>query len=228
MTLATSFDQRSPHRLSGHLGAVGVADQAADLLRPWRDAAVHFAGAKYGVRRPALAGAAVDVAGLRQVDRDAAGNAAQRLAPADDAGDRLLVHAVLQRHDIAVRRQILPDQHGGPGRVVGLHADEGDVDRLLLGELLRVRDVQRAHGHREFRDVHGVGDAQPVLPHVLDMLGPGIDERHVLARLHHMSTGIAADGASSDDRDLPAHGSPLYFSCGGEYKRVRSFVERLL
>src|SRR5713101_5125941 len=62
-------------QIGGHLGAVGVADQAADLLRPWRDAAVHLAGAKYGVRRPALAGAAMDMARLRQVDRDAAGNA---------------------------------------------------------------------------------------------------------------------------------------------------------
>ena len=111
------------------------------------------------MRRPALAGAAVDVAGLRQVHRDAAGDAAQRLAPSDNTGDRLLVHAVLQRHDIAVRRQILPDQHGGPRRVVGLHADKGDVDRLLLGELLRIRDVQRAHRDREFRNIHRVGDA---------------------------------------------------------------------
>ena len=129
----------------------------------------------------------------------------ERLAPADDAGDRLFVHAVLQRHDVAVRRQILPDQHGRPGRVVGLHADEGDVDRLLLGELLRVRDMQRAHRNREFRDVLGVGDAQAVLAHVLDMLGPGIDEGDVLARLHHMGTGIPADGPRSDDRYLPTH-----------------------
>jgi len=48
---------------------------------------VHFAGAKYRVRRAVLAGAAVDVAGLGQVDGDARGNAAERLAPADDAGD---------------------------------------------------------------------------------------------------------------------------------------------
>ena len=49
--------------------------------------------------------------------------------------------------------------------------------------------------------VHGVGDAQAVLSHVLDMLGPGIDEGHVLAGLHHMGAGIAADRARSDDRE---------------------------
>src|SRR6266478_9266925 len=137
-------------QIAGYLGAVGVADQAADFLGPLRDTAVHFAGAKYGVRRPTLAGAAMDVTGLRQVDRDAARNASERLAPADDAGDRLFIHAVLQRHDIAVRRQILLDQRGRPGRVVGLHADEGDVNRRLLGQLLCVRDVKRAHGNRKF------------------------------------------------------------------------------
>src|ERR1700754_1364361 len=192
-------------QIGGRLGAVGVADQAADLFRPLRDAAVHLAGAKYGVRRAMLAGAAVDVAGHRQVDRNAAGNAAERLAPADDAGDGLFIHAVLQRHHKTVRRQILPDQHGGPGGVVGLHADEGDVDRRLLRQLLRIREVQRAHRDRKFLDVHGVGDAQAVAPHVLDMLGPWVDEVHVLARLHHMGAGIAADRTRSDNRYFPAH-----------------------
>jgi len=70
--------------------------------------------------------------------------AAERLAPADDAGDGLLVHAILQRHHETVWRQILPDQHRRPGGVVGFHADESDVDRLFLGELLRVGDVERA------------------------------------------------------------------------------------
>src|ERR1700682_3667831 len=65
--------------------------------------------------------------------------------------------------------------------------------------------MQRAHRNREFRDVLGVGDAQAVLPHVLDMLGPGIDERHVLARLHHMGAGIPADRTRSDDSYFPTH-----------------------
>ena len=119
---------------------------------------------------------------------------------------RLLVHAVLQRHDIAVGRQVLLDHHRGPGGVVGLGAHEGDVDRLLLGQLLHVGEVQRPHGHRELRHVHGVGDAQAVLAHMLDVLGPGVDERHVLARLHHVRARIAADRARPDDGYLAAHG----------------------
>ena len=44
------------------------------------------------------------------------------------------------------------------------------------------------------------------------MLGPGIDEGHVLAGLHHVGAGIAADRARADDGDLPAHGfSPAFF-----------------
>jgi hypothetical protein len=65
--------------------------------------------------------------------------------------------------------------------------------------------VQRSHRHRKFRDVPCVRDAQAVLPHVLDMLGPWIDERHVLTCLHHMGTGIPADRTRSDDSYLPTH-----------------------
>jgi hypothetical protein len=37
------------------------------------------------------------------------------------------------------------------------------------------------------------------------MLGPRIDERHVLARLHHMGANIPADGTRSDNGYLPTH-----------------------
>src|SRR6478736_2635438 len=161
-------------QVASYLGAIGVADQPADLFRPLRDPTVHFAGAKHRVRRPALAGAAMDVTGFRQVDRDAARNAAEGLTPADDAGNRLFIHAVLQRYDVAVGRQILPDQGGGPGGVVGLHAHEGDVDRFFLRQLLGIGDVQRANGYGEFGHISGVGYPQAVLPHMLDMLWPRI------------------------------------------------------
>ena len=65
--------------------------------------------------------------------------------------------------------------------------------------------MQRAHGDGEFRHVPGVRHAQAMLSHMLDVLGPGIDERHVLAGLHHMGAGIAADRTRSDDGNLLAH-----------------------
>jgi len=43
------------------------------------------------------------------------------------------------------------------------------------------------------------------------MLGPWINERHVLARLHHMGAGIPADGTRTDDCYLPTHGFPPAF-----------------
>ena len=132
----------------------------------------------------------------------------KRLAPADDAGDRLLVHAVLQRHAIAVRRQVLLDHRRRPGRVVRFGADEGDVERLLLADLLQLGDVQRAHRHGERLDLADMGDRQPVLLHVLDMLGPEIDKGHVLAGLDHVRPGIAADRPGAHDCDLVAHSFP--------------------
>ena len=114
----------------------------------------------------------------------------------------------LQGDHVAVGCQILPDKHGCPTRVVGLHAHKRDVDRLLLGELLHVGNVQGAHRHAEFRYVHGVRHAQAVLLHVFDMSWPGIDESDVLAGLHHMGTGISPDRTRSDNGYLPGHASP--------------------
>jgi hypothetical protein len=157
------------------------------------------------MRRAMLGGAAMNVTGLRQVHGDARCDTAKRLAPADDAGNRFLVHAVLQRDDITVRRQILLDQHRRPRGVIGFHAHEGDIDRLLLGKLLGIGDVKGAHRHGEFRLLHRVGDAQAVLSHVLDMLRPRVDEGYVFAGLHHVGAGIAADRAASDKGDFFAH-----------------------
>jgi hypothetical protein len=53
MTLATSLDQRSPQRC-GHLGVVGIGDQAGYFLCTWRDAAVQLAGANTVCLAPCL------------------------------------------------------------------------------------------------------------------------------------------------------------------------------
>jgi hypothetical protein len=44
-----------------------------------------------------------------------------------------------------------------------------------------------------------------MLSHVLDVRGPRIDERHVLAGLYHMGAGTAAYRTRSDNGYLPAH-----------------------
>src|SRR5258708_26273720 len=68
--------------------------------------------------------------------------------------------------------------------------------------MLQFGDMQRAHRHGERLDLPDVGDRQPVLFHVLDMLGPEIDKGHVLAGLDHMRAGIAADRPRAHHRNL--------------------------
>ena len=147
----------------------------------------------------------MDMAGLYEADADVAGDAAQDLAPADHLGNRRLVHAILQRHDITARRQVLADQERRPVRVVGFRADKGDVGRRFLGKLLRLGQVQGARLGRERLRPLVMRDAQPVFLDLLDVLRPRVDERHILAGLRHMRAGIAADRPGADDDDPLAH-----------------------
>src|SRR6516164_7373888 len=87
-------------QILGHHRAVGVTDELADFLGPVGDAAVHLANAEYGVARARFAGSPAHLARRVQLYGDRAGDRAQGLAPADDTGDRFLVHAILQRHAI--------------------------------------------------------------------------------------------------------------------------------
>src|SRR5262249_36326769 len=76
---------------------------------------------------------------------------------------------------------------------------------LLSISFIGSDDMKGAHGHAEFRHVLGVRHAQSVLSHVVDMRGPGVDEGHVLTRVHHMGAGVSTDRASSDNGYLAAH-----------------------
>jgi hypothetical protein len=161
-------------------------------VRPFGNRAVHFAGTIDRVRGTALDAAAMDMARLDQADADMAGDTSHRLAPADDTSDRLLVHAILQRDDIATRRQILLDQYRRPLRVVGFGANERDVDRCFLAQLLCLSQVQCPHLDRERVVAVVVSDVQAVFVHFFDMRGPHVDEGHVFAGPRHMRPGIAA------------------------------------
>ena len=52
----------------GDLGAVGIGDEPAHLVRPLGDVPMHLAGALDGVRRTTLDAAAMDVDGLDEAD----------------------------------------------------------------------------------------------------------------------------------------------------------------
>src|SRR5208282_3269845 len=183
-----------------HHRAVGIADEPADFLGSVGDAAVNLADAEYDMARARFARGPAHLTRRMQLDGDRAGDRAQGLAPADDAGDRLLVHAILQRDDISARGQVLLDHRRRPGGVVGLHADEGDVDWCLFAELLRLGQMQRARLDRERLDNADMGDPQAVLADGVDVFRPRIDIGHVLAGLHHMGTGITANRPCTDDR----------------------------
>src|SRR6266481_9781334 len=57
----------------GDLGAVGIGDEPAHLVRPLGDVPMHLAGALDGMRRTALDPAAMDMTGLDEADADVAG-----------------------------------------------------------------------------------------------------------------------------------------------------------
>ena len=141
MPLTHSLVQRSPHRLSvacavSMPSSISASSSTRRVMRPcgsptWNDTTFGF-----------FSHGAADMARLEQLHADAAADhAAHRAAPADDARDAFLVDAVLRRHHEAARCQVLADHARRPHRVVRLHRDEGDVDRLLLRQLLHIGDV---------------------------------------------------------------------------------------
>ena len=169
-----------------------------------------LADAEHGVLVAALGDGPADAGGLEHVDRNQRGHHADRLAPADDARDTLLVQAVLQRHDVAVGRQVLLDQRRRPFGVVGLHRYEGDVDRLLARQVLHLGEM---HGLGVLdRDLllrrHAV-ELQPAAADGLDVFRPEVDQRHVLAGMGEPSTDISTQGARADDRNPLTHCFPL-------------------
>ena len=164
------------------LGAVDAAHHVAQFLDALGDAAMHLADAEHRVLVAALGDGAADAGGLEHVDRDQRGHHAHGLAPADHARDALLVQAVLQRHDEAVGRQVLLDQRRRPFGVVGLHRDEGDVDRLLARQVLHLGEM---HGlgvlDRDLLLRRDAIELQPAAADGLDVLRPEVDQGDVLA-----------------------------------------------
>src|SRR4029077_4564252 len=101
--------------------------------------------------------------------------------------------------------------------VVGLHADEGDVDWRFLSELPRLGQVERAGLDRERLDVADMGDPETIAADGLDIFRPRIDVRHVFAGLDHVSAGVTPDGSRADDRYLLFR-HHVFSRIGGRYR----------
>src|SRR5262249_17367896 len=93
--------------ISCDFGGVSEPEHAAHLPGAVGRDAVHLADPEYGMGLAVLAAGAANMSRFAQLDGNGACDRAERLAPADHARDRFLVHAVLQRHDETARRKIL-------------------------------------------------------------------------------------------------------------------------
>jgi hypothetical protein len=91
-------------------------------------------------------------------------------------------------------------QHRRPSGVVRFNTDEGDVDRLLLDELLHVCQMQCAHLDSEFRHLAQMGNTQACGAHLLHVFRPRIDEGHVLSGLSHMRADVPAERTHAHNR----------------------------
>ena len=121
------------------------------------------------------------------------------------AGDRshaVVVDTVLEVDDEAIVVEVLHAEPRGPLGVVRLHGDKQELERL--DDRLRLVQVQRADGDRVV--AARAGQAQPAPPHGLHVLGPLIDQRHVVPRLREQSTDHTSDRARSDDAEPGFHG----------------------
>ena len=72
-----------------------------------------------------------------------------------------------------------------------------------------------------------VGDAQAMLMHVFDVVGPGIDEGHVFAGGRHMGPRVAADRAGAHEGDFVfAHTTVPDFLIFNQKRNPRSHDNR--
>ena len=197
-----SLDQRSPQRLSVACApsiteSISASSVTRGVMRPsCSPGAEDVVALARAALHPAL-----DLSGLPHRHADLRHDEAHRAIGAGHGGHARIGPAVLRRDHVAARRQVTQPELGGPLRVVHLHGHEGDVE--VAGQLLRLVQVHRLRaGHeRVVRARHG--DAARV--DGVHLLGPGVDQRHVVAGAREERSEVAADGAGADEEKLLAH-----------------------
>ena len=187
--------------VAGRLDLADVAQDGLDLLQPRRVVAVELADAEPG---RLVRGVALDLA-RREDFRRQLERAADHALAADDGGDRVVVEAVLHRHQHAVGLQIRLDQFGEPAVVVRLDRQQHDVEfEVGRGEFAQ---VQRAD--RRFHLAVRHADDQAVGLEFFDLRRPLVDDGDVESRLGQIRADAAADGAGADYCDFLVHAGSI-------------------
>jgi hypothetical protein len=138
---------------------------------------------------------------------------AQGSLGSDDRGDGVHRHPVLDAGDESRGAHQRLDQFARPSCVVGLDADEDDIERI--SQLSHFAQVERTHlrGVRFPRHY----DADALGAHGFDVSRPLLDKRHVKPRANHIRPNRRALGSSSNDRDpfFSGHPHPIPNLVGG-------------
>src|SRR5262249_21128767 len=212
--------------VGGRLRAVDRAEPPHELLDPRRDAAVRLADAENRVLVAAFRDRPADAPRFVQVDRDERSDRAERAAPADYAGDRLFVEAVLQRQGEALLGEVGRDERGRPAGVVGLDRDHRDIDGVSRQGL----HFGQVKGFRlpddEFLLRRDAVELQAARPDGFHMLRPRIDERDVVPKVGERAADIASQRSRPDDCNAFCHRlramilEPLAGALGAEVRGV--------
>ena len=124
-----------------------------------------------------LLNAALHLTWLPQRDADLGHDEPDGARGSHHGGHHRIGPAVLGRDHVAVRRQVAEGELGRPGRVVGLHRDERDV--VVTGQ---ARGLVKVHGRGTGREgLVRSRHRDAALADDLDLLGPRIDQGHVVA-----------------------------------------------
>src|SRR5206468_428895 len=153
-------------------------------------------------------------------------HAAERAVGAGDRRHPVVVDPVLKIDHEAVVFQILHAEPRGPLRVVRLHGDEEEVERLR--DRLRLVQMERLHGDGVVAT--GAGQPEPAAAHRLHVLGPLVDEGDVVPRLRQQPAHHAADRARPDDPESRFHGPIAYTSSpmsGIQFDHIAIAAERI-
>src|SRR6266851_3975377 len=196
MQLTVSFDHRSPKRFVVTLATATsfmslASSRARSVSLPSSSPILNPIAPVAGRVHPGA-------------DRD---DAPERPLASGDRRHALVVDPVLEVDHHAVRLlEVLDAQRRRPLRVVGLDADEDRVEGL--GDRLGLVDVERLDADRVV--AAGPAEAEAAFPHGLHVLGPLIDERHVVPGLGEHPPDDAPDSSGPDDSDSHWHGSPPF------------------